>query len=402
MQYQGVIDKTEANSLPSLANGVIVGKFKRGRMDKPFKVTASNYKALLGHDPSNPSYLAVEDAFKRGISEVSILRVGQTGGAGGNCMPNEVKVRLAESLNYHITTSLNGGQRKTLTTLDPKYQENPTQFLLDIVLLGTDYNAGSMGFICQNFSSMGDGAPSVDENNQHFMAFSGIASDGKVVFDNTPYDLRDLMLIDLGAVDFDSPTGFSGVEKITPIQSTLAIYPTEGVPRNEDMYYGLDGANDNGDPVFIKSCARAVLSNDATPPASEVLPTYGKRIRTRDIETSRADVLYEYHPENIGNGGENNLNFGNFFADSAYDSQVKGATIRINENGWSDWSNPIDFDEINHANSGGYLGISHTTSKSPNFAINMDGVTNTQMLIGRAITEFGNYGIVFEYGDFDS
>ncbi|WP_394211150.1 hypothetical protein [Psychrobacter piscatorii] len=76
VQYQGVIDKTETDSLPSLANGVITGRFKRGRMDKPFKVTASNYQALLGRDPMNPSYLAVEDAFKRGISEVSILRTG--------------------------------------------------------------------------------------------------------------------------------------------------------------------------------------------------------------------------------------------------------------------------------------------------------------------------------------
>lgn len=76
IQNQGVIDKTEGTSLPSTDNAVISGNFKRGRMDKPFKVTANSYKALLGHDPSNPSYLAVEDAFKRGISEVSILRTG--------------------------------------------------------------------------------------------------------------------------------------------------------------------------------------------------------------------------------------------------------------------------------------------------------------------------------------
>lgn len=76
IQNQGVIDKTEGTSLPSTGNAVITGKFKRGRMDKPFKVTASNYQALLGHDPSNPNYLAVEDAFRRGISEVSILRTG--------------------------------------------------------------------------------------------------------------------------------------------------------------------------------------------------------------------------------------------------------------------------------------------------------------------------------------
>lgn len=76
IQRQDVIDKSETTVLPSVANGVIVGHFKRGRMDKPFKVTSENYKALLGHDPSNPSYLAVEDAFKVGAREISILRVG--------------------------------------------------------------------------------------------------------------------------------------------------------------------------------------------------------------------------------------------------------------------------------------------------------------------------------------
>ena len=79
VQRQDVIDKSETTVLPSLANGVITGRFKRGRLDKPFKVTASNYKALLGHDPSNPSYLAVEDAFKNGVNELSILRTGSTG-----------------------------------------------------------------------------------------------------------------------------------------------------------------------------------------------------------------------------------------------------------------------------------------------------------------------------------
>lgn len=82
IQRQDVIDKSETTVLPSLANGVITGHFKRGRMDRPFKVTAKNYKALLGYDPSNPSYLAVEDAFKNGVNELSILRVGQVGGAG--------------------------------------------------------------------------------------------------------------------------------------------------------------------------------------------------------------------------------------------------------------------------------------------------------------------------------
>lgn len=83
IQRQDVIDKSETTVLPSLANGVITGHFKRGRMDKPFKVTAKNYKALLGYDPSNPSYLAVEDAFKNGVNELSILRTGGMGAKKG-------------------------------------------------------------------------------------------------------------------------------------------------------------------------------------------------------------------------------------------------------------------------------------------------------------------------------
>lgn len=79
VQNQGVIDKSEGTALPSTVNGVIAGKFKRGRMDKAFVVTRDNYKAILGHDPSNPSYQAVEDVFNRGVSQVSIRRVGAPG-----------------------------------------------------------------------------------------------------------------------------------------------------------------------------------------------------------------------------------------------------------------------------------------------------------------------------------
>lgn len=83
VQRGDVIDNSETTVLPSLNNGVIAGHFKRGRMDKPFKVTSANYRSLLGHDPKNASYLAVEDAFKRGVSELSILRTGSPSGAGG-------------------------------------------------------------------------------------------------------------------------------------------------------------------------------------------------------------------------------------------------------------------------------------------------------------------------------
>ena len=84
IQRGDVVDKTESTPLPSLTNGVIIGRFKRGRMDKPFTVTSVNYQATLGYEPSNPSYMLVEDAFKRGISEVSVLRVGSSSVSANN------------------------------------------------------------------------------------------------------------------------------------------------------------------------------------------------------------------------------------------------------------------------------------------------------------------------------
>lgn len=73
-------DEVSGNTGPNVPsinpNGVIVGRFKRGRTDKPFKVNSINYKALLGEDRANPSYTIVEDAFIAGATELWILRIG--------------------------------------------------------------------------------------------------------------------------------------------------------------------------------------------------------------------------------------------------------------------------------------------------------------------------------------
>ncbi len=78
VQRGDVIDKTESTVVPSAQNGVIIGRFKRGRTDRPFKVTDSNYMGLLGRDINNPNYLAVEDAFNNGVSELWIRRIGKS------------------------------------------------------------------------------------------------------------------------------------------------------------------------------------------------------------------------------------------------------------------------------------------------------------------------------------
>lgn len=64
-------------NVPLINNqSVIIGRFKRGRTDKPFKVTADNFKALLGEDQNNDSFLVVQDAFIAGAEFVWVMRIG--------------------------------------------------------------------------------------------------------------------------------------------------------------------------------------------------------------------------------------------------------------------------------------------------------------------------------------
>ncbi len=78
VQYQGNKDLSETNSPSTLTSGLIVGRFKRGMTGAPFTVTNNNYQALLGFDPTNPDYMAVQDAFALGISELQVMRVGKS------------------------------------------------------------------------------------------------------------------------------------------------------------------------------------------------------------------------------------------------------------------------------------------------------------------------------------
>lgn len=80
IQYQGNKDLSETANSSSLTNGYVVGRFKRGRSGVPFKVTKDNYQAKLGTDPKNPDFLAVEDCFRLGLSEVTIMRIGSSVG----------------------------------------------------------------------------------------------------------------------------------------------------------------------------------------------------------------------------------------------------------------------------------------------------------------------------------
>lgn len=76
IHYSGVGQKESPELIGKQQNIIIVGSFKRGRLDKPFRVTKADCRALLGFDYQNPYYQVVEDLLKNGAQYVWIQRVG--------------------------------------------------------------------------------------------------------------------------------------------------------------------------------------------------------------------------------------------------------------------------------------------------------------------------------------
>lgn len=78
IEYSGVDDQSEREVANPLTTAVMIGKFKRGVVGKPFLVTKENYRQMLGYDPSNPDYMAVEDVFNTNVPSLHILRTGSS------------------------------------------------------------------------------------------------------------------------------------------------------------------------------------------------------------------------------------------------------------------------------------------------------------------------------------
>lgn len=74
IQYEGLADAlNEDDEYPII--GLMIGKFRRGCIDKPMTITNENIRAMLGYEPKNQYYAAVQDVLKTGVKSVQVLRV---------------------------------------------------------------------------------------------------------------------------------------------------------------------------------------------------------------------------------------------------------------------------------------------------------------------------------------
>ena len=68
IQSSGLLDKTASNPTQSATNALLIGRFRRGRIDKPMTITGQNIKSELGFEPDNPFYQAVSSNWSRDIT----------------------------------------------------------------------------------------------------------------------------------------------------------------------------------------------------------------------------------------------------------------------------------------------------------------------------------------------
>lgn len=80
IQYQKKTDKTETKTNQSLTDTVIIGRFMRGRFDKPMTIHKGNIRGELGYEPNNPDYICVRDTLEREVPSVQVLRVPPNNG----------------------------------------------------------------------------------------------------------------------------------------------------------------------------------------------------------------------------------------------------------------------------------------------------------------------------------
>ena len=95
IQRQDIIDRTEEQTADGLTGAVILGRFKRGRVDAPMEIHQGNIRGQLGYDPKNPDYIAVQDCLDTNVPSVQVLRV-----KGGDIDP---EIPTEPEITYRLT-----------------------------------------------------------------------------------------------------------------------------------------------------------------------------------------------------------------------------------------------------------------------------------------------------------
>lgn len=161
---------------------------------------------------------------------------------------NFTNVDLTGQSGVYITLSKNSGDWITYNLSDPDFNQN--EFLKFV-----SYNENNTALAFKGYS---------ENNDEVLTAICGFTKDG---FARTPISSEDT----IGRLYLDDKQTI--VPQVLNIESTeLTAKPTEGIPRQYDLYYSLTGA-DATETIVIKSAASVKLEDFVPPPPLGIIPT---------------------------------------------------------------------------------------------------------------------------------
>ncbi|AWL27168.1 hypothetical protein DJ533_00345 (plasmid) [Acinetobacter defluvii] len=158
LQFDRVKDNTGSTGAAPI-NGVITGSFKRGRIDQQMQITQDNIKAVLGYDPENPDYVAVQDALNTGIPYVNVMRIVNSKLSVISCAgaSSSAIIDYDPSLSYKVT--INNEVVLNINKIDLNASGQPelnpyTEKLLNLVDLQGILSSGTESWGALDFSTI--------------------------------------------------------------------------------------------------------------------------------------------------------------------------------------------------------------------------------------------------------
>lgn len=162
----------------------------------------------------------------------------------------------------------------------------------------------------------------------------------------------------------------------------------------------LPNATVQADPEhpYVKRLVARGLLTASIITVPEVVPSYltGFRFRTICSFMSKSEQLHTYNPNAIGSNGEKVINLANLFNDSA---MTGNGSTNLDSNGWSEWSRPLTFEDVNYPSSNGGVTLVYNKEESPNYWMDMNGITDLNSFFARLASTSGFVGSI-DYKNF--
>ena len=255
--YTDINTQTQRTGLPSQNHSIVFMTDDMGApaAPKPIYDTASADK-VSGVNSNAGRMIAAALSVSQGVAVETLGKSDSLPSVPNDediqCTPTAVKLTSSVSPDAitptQLTISRNGDAAETIISPD-------LNKILHLAPDGTSY-----AFLSQVAFGIYPEPVGTDIS----VEFAGLSTAG-VVFNGVSYDPKK---------GFEITSGVSSVPEslvatsVVAESNTIAILPTPGATRSDDMYYNF-GGNDAGDPVVLTSCAKAIVK---TAPATDPMP----------------------------------------------------------------------------------------------------------------------------------